>query len=99
MTLWIMSWDDNGLEAVINLTTMQEKYVFDTLAQGNVPNPIPSIIDRLELRARYNQHRNYEIYTLKTEDDMDADRIRDYFDANPPAFKDLVRKSATRKIS
>ena len=99
MTLWIMSWDDNGLEAVVNLTAMQEQYVFDTLARGNVPNPIPSVIDRLSLRARFNSHRNYEIYTLKTEDEMNEDQIRDYFDANPLAFKDLVRTKATRKIS
>ena len=94
MTCWLLSWCDDGLEAVVNLTQRKEQYVFDNLSEEKFINPIPSIIDAVQLRARFNPQRNYESYTIHIEDEMSEDDIRYYFQTEPLEFKKLIRQRA-----
>lgn len=98
MTCWILCWCDDGLESVINLTKMNEQFVFDNLADKTKINPIPSLLDVLELRARYNQHRNYEIHSIHIEDEMTEDDIRYYFEIDTTEFKKLIRQRASKTL-
>ena len=56
------------------------------------------MIDRLELRARYNPSRAYEIYSIHIEEEMDKDQIIEYFDTNPLEFKKLIRNRAIKRL-
>lgn len=98
MTCWILSWCDGGLESVVNLTEINEQFVFDNLAEKTKINPIPRLIDKFELRARFNQHRNYEVYTIHIADDMNEEDIRFYFEENSTEFKNLIRQKAFKTI-
>ena len=98
MTTWILSWDDSGIEAAINWTEEQNKYVEETLRNGQAKKDPVQLINYLEIRARFNNHRNPEIYAINLEDSMDYEVICTYFDEHPDAIKELVRKKAHYKI-
>jgi hypothetical protein len=48
-------------------------------------------IDLLILRARANPQRNYEIYTVQVEPDVNLKDIREMFKDSPQDIVDLVR--------
>lgn len=98
MATWILSWDDTGIEAVINWTEEQNKYVEETLRNGQAKKDLVQLINYLEMRARFNNHRCPEIYAVNIDDEMDQDQIANYFEESPAVFKDLIRTKAHYKI-
>lgn len=98
MTCWILSWDDNGLETILNWTEEQNKYVEASLKEEHIANPCYYQVDRLAMRARFNNHRNPEIYAINIADEIDAEQIIQYFEDNASAFKDLIRRKSHYKI-
>lgn len=97
MTTWILSWDDIGLEAVINWTEMQRNDVLETL-KNNTSARAYEIINVLQLRARFNTQRNPEIYAINMEDSLTEKEIRDTFQDGGDAIKELIRRKAHYKI-
>ena len=53
----------------------------------------------LELRARYNTHRHYEIYLINAAEGIRADDIRAMFDADPQTAADIIREKGHRYYS
>lgn len=97
MATWILSWDDNGLETALNWTDLQNNYTHEMLVNGNAPD-ITQNIPRLQMRARFNNHRKPEIYAVNLDDEMDLNTICNYFHNNPEPIKELVRKHSHWKI-
>lgn len=92
MATWIITWDDQGLEALINWTELYHNDILMRLTEDTARKPnLTSLIDRLQFRARYNNHRNPEAYAINFGDNITEDNIRSYFDFNSNAFKDLIR--------
>lgn len=98
MATWILSWDDFGIEAAINWTEEQNKYVEETLRNGQAKKDPVQLINYLELRARLNNHRNPEIYAINIDDSITYEHICNYFDCNPDPIKELVRNKSHFKI-
>jgi hypothetical protein len=93
---YIISWDNTGLEAVVPITQyehIERDNTFRILKdEETVRNPLNGIVQAMLLRARYNIHRHYEIYTIDCTEDITEQNIRDMFEEDPQSSADLIRQ-------
>jgi hypothetical protein len=97
--LFILSWDCNGLEAVVNITDIEKQHVWATLKNENPPAKLSSVVNYLMLRARANGQRHYEIYTMTAQAGITDDDIREMFDRDPQGSADLIRDRGNKIYS
>lgn len=88
--VFLLSWDNTGLESVINVTQIEKEQAWSALQDKPGPK-LNSLVSSLILRARYNSQRHYEIYTVTVEDSINEDDLRTMFDNDPQGSADLVR--------
>lgn len=95
---YLLSWDCLGLEACINISDIDKEIMWDSLKdtgndshQGR-PQSVGSIVSMLQLRARYNNQRFYEIYVVDTDDTVTADDLKSMFDDDPQGSAELIRQ-------
>ena len=95
---YLLSWDCLGLEACINISDIDKEVMWDALKdtgdnshQGR-PQSVGSIVSMLQLRARYNHQRFYEIYIVDTDNTVTADDLKSMFDDDPQGSADLIRQ-------
>ena len=89
--LFLVSWDCQGLEAVINITDYEKETSWALLRNEDPPAKLNSIVNHLMMRARANPQRNYEIYTMTVASGITDDDVRSMFDRDPQGSADLVR--------
>jgi hypothetical protein len=82
-------WDCQGLEAVARIPDPADRTF--ALLKGVEPPALPNI-NMWELRARYNNQRNYEIYLITAVPGIDVDDIRAMFEADPQSAADTIRR-------
>lgn len=87
--LFAIMWDCHGLEAIARLPDPADRTF--ALLKG-VPPPAMPNINMWELRARYNSQRHYEIYLITAVPGIDADDIRNMFEADPQSAADTIRR-------
>lgn len=105
--LFLVSWDQLGLESLVDLTAKYEEVVAsEKLAawnalKGDECRPVSfdrwagHLIYTMEMRARCNSHRHYEIFTFKSAYSMTAEDFRELFEGSPQAMADLIRARGT----
>ena len=86
---FVVMWDCHGLEAIARLPDPADRTF--ALLKGATPPEVPNI-NMWELRARYNSQRHYEIYLITAVPGIDADDIRDMFEADPQTAADTIRR-------
>lgn len=90
---FVVSWDMFGVEAIINVSDIEKRTMWSAL-QGEDTSRDPNvnqIVSMMMLRARVNAQRHYEIYAIDTEDGVDEQQLREFFDNDPQAMADLIR--------
>jgi hypothetical protein len=97
--LLLVSWDCNGLEAVINVTDYEKETTWATLKNEDPPAKLSSMVNHLMLRARANSQRHYEIYTMQVAEGISDEDIRGMFDADPQGSADLIRDRGNKIYS
>ena len=97
--LFLLSWDCNGLEAVINITEYEKETTWATLKNEDPPVRLSSIVNHVMLRARANGQRHYEIYTMTVESGITDEDIRGMFDSDPQGSADLIRDRGNKIYS
>lgn len=97
--LFIMAWDCNGLEAVINVTEYEKEMTWATLQDKDAPVKLGSMVNHLMLRARANSQRHYEIYTMMAVDGITDEDIRTMFEQDPQGSADLIRDRGNKIYS
>ena len=98
--LFLLSWDNTGLEGCINVTEKSKEKLFDTLkGDGSFMTELGHIVNMMMLRARFNHHRHYEIYTIRTDSSMTEEDLRNLFESTPQAAADLIRDRGTKLYS
>lgn len=97
--IFLLSWDNTGIEAVINVSALEAETTWNILADKQSTTKIGSIVQHLMLRARYNSQRHYEIYTMQVEPGITEDDIREMFESNPQYSADLVRERGNKLYS
>jgi hypothetical protein len=110
--LFIVSWDNTGLEACIDITedrdqseTFEQEKLFDIIRD---PDTVPrnehlrrvnQMVSAMMMRARYNPQRHYEIYTVTTDRSITQQDLRDLFESTPQAAADMIRERGTQLYS
>jgi hypothetical protein len=89
--LFIMAWDCNGLEAVVNITEYEKEATWATLKDEEPPVKLGRMVNHLMLRARANSQRHYEIYTMNVQEGITDADIRTMFEQDPQGSAELIR--------
>ena len=96
-TRFVVMWDMNGLESLINVSKIEKEHqqwekenIFRILKEDNTTiKPVNVPLDMMILRARVNSQRHYEIYTFDSE--LSEQDIRETFEDNPQVMADAIR--------
>lgn len=97
--VFLLSWDCEGIEAVINVTNYEKETAWALLQDQQPKSNLNSIVQQLLLRARYNPQRHYEIYTMTAVDSISEDDIRDMFESDPQGSAELIRDRGNKVFS
>lgn len=90
---FLLFWDCYGLETVLDMDGYDRKRIEAALKDEQYTDvDVGELIPKLQLRARFNQHRNYEMYAISMPDGVTEDDIRNMFDTNPQGMAALIRK-------
>jgi hypothetical protein len=87
--IFAIMWDCNGLESVVRLPNPEDRTF--ALLKGVKPPEMPNI-NHWRLRARFNTHRNYEIYVITAQPGITEDDIQRMFESNPQVAADTIRR-------
>jgi hypothetical protein len=88
---FLVMWDCNGLEVVVDITEDEQARVWAALKGQEVQSQLPNL-NHLMLRARYNSQRNYEIYIVEATEGITAKDIEEMFENSPQAGADAIRR-------
>ena len=94
--IFVVMWDCHGLEAVARVPNPADTTY--ALLKGEKPPELPNIM-HWQLRARYNSHRHYEIYSFTAVAGIDEEDIRELFERDPQYAADLVRERGSKIYS
>jgi hypothetical protein len=111
--LFLLSWDNTGLETVLDLTTLDQlrqeedkERMLAILSSRNLEDPgnktmtaINSAVSRIIMRARANTQRHYEIYTVQAEGYITEKELWDMFESDPQGSADLIRMRGNKVYS
>ena len=89
---YVIMWCETGLEGILDITGMRQHATYAMLS--NTSHPDIAGITAMELRARLNPQRNYEIYALVT-DDIDIEMLYASFENDPQWIVDIIRDKGT----
>lgn len=92
---FLLVWDMNGLEAAINMSEMARNDVEAKLKGTHPTDSISTMLNYYELRTRFNNQRNYEIYAINLPSDTTRDDVFRWFDGNEQSMADLIRHKGT----
>lgn len=111
--LFLLSWDQTGLETVLDLSTWEQLYneeekqrLVDILSDpdGNDPGnktmrSINQAVNGIMLRARVNSQRHYEIYTIQADPSVSEGDMWDLFNSDPQHAAELIRERGNKLFS
>ncbi len=94
----LLMWCNEGLECCVNITKIDQKIMWETLKGKDSQTCLPNL-NAMILRARFNQQRHYEIYTVDVDDSITASDMIDLFEDNPQGMADLIRERGYKLYS
>lgn len=99
--LFLIMWCCEGLEAVIDCDEEKKKFLIDEIKTGK-----PKFLDwlnqtlhMLRLRARFNPHRRYEIYSVRASDGISDHDLIQMFEDHPQSAAELIRARGVKIYS
>jgi hypothetical protein len=100
-TVWFIAWDDIGLEYMLDMTQyMDDNNLLTTIAAAGDPNARPKTsrdpLFYMQMRARFNSHRNYELWLLPADPSITRKMLEDSFENSPDMIKDMIREKGTK---
>lgn len=100
---YLLSWDMYGLEACVPITQYEhwDKNQLISILKENKsnPNPLNSTFNMMMLRARFNNHRHYEIYGIECDESITEQDLRDMFENDPQGSAELIRQKGVKFYS
>jgi hypothetical protein len=96
---FLVSWCSEGLEAVMDITDLEQRAMIDILKTGRPKININHYVQMMMMRARANPQRHYEIYTFNATYEITSADIDDYFKSNPQMAADRIREIGTKIFS
>lgn len=101
MSKWLVMWDCQGLESVIDLGNTINDFFMDAL-RGSGSEGMNSLVrtyNMMQVRARANGQRHYEIYSFETNFDATEQDVRDWFTDDSQAIVELIRANGVKLYS
>lgn len=89
--LFLISWDCEGVETVLNISDFDKQRVWATLSNQSQPVGLRHMVSHVIMRARANPQRHYEVYTMDVQEGITEADVREMFDTDPQGSADLVR--------
>lgn len=90
---FILSWDDLGVEIIFDIDAEQSKKVEAALKGERYEYCDPGVLlEMAMLRARFNTHRNYEIYAISMPGHVTEPMVADMFAKDFKRTSDLIKK-------
>lgn len=96
--VFVVMWDSEGLDGIANATELNQTDIFNALS-GRSGGGLGARIGMMSLRARFNSHRTYEIYSIKVDGSIAEDDIAGWFEHNPQGAADLIRSKGKCLLS
>jgi hypothetical protein len=94
---YLLSWDDLGIEMVFDIDASQSKRVEAALKEERYEHRDPAeILEMALLRARFNSHRNYEVYAIQMPESLSETEVAEMFEKNFQIMTELVRKKGVK---
>ncbi len=97
-------WDRAGFESLQHLTgkhpdAWDKRQLLEVLKGNKLQkNPLAEQISTMQLRARFNSQRCYEIYVFTTEDSVAFKDVEDWMIADPQSLVEWIRKNHYSQI-
>jgi len=91
---FLLMWCTDGLEVLCDITAESQNRMWDALRGEKTQSRMPNLM-HLELRARYNSQRFYEIYIIDVDAEVTEQDLREMFEQDPQTAADLIRKRGT----
>jgi hypothetical protein len=89
--VFVFSFSQLGVEAIVNLSAIDEKYVLAKMGDQQLPQSVNSILSMMSIRARYNNQRRMEVWLLKLDDDFTEEELLALADDDPQQIADMAR--------
>ena len=100
---FIFCWDCYGIESIIPISEYEhhdKQQLINMLSDNPVKvNPLNAIIGSLQMRARANHHRHYEIYSVDCEESLTREFWRQQWETYPQETAELIRKNGVKLYS
>lgn len=90
-TDWLISWDDQALEVLVNITQLDCDETMIRLRDGSAPDLVGRMLRRLLFRSRLNSQRSPEIWVFGADAAITEQQIRSAFESDPEPIKRLIR--------
>lgn len=96
--IFLLVWHMEGLEAIVDIRDIDAADTMSRL-KGEPATALRSQLNYFILRARFNSHRHYEIYSIHTSKDISESDLQGLFEDDPQSAVDLIRKRGTMLYS
>lgn len=89
--VFMFSFSQEGFEAIVNLTEIDQQCVMAKLSDTKGPPSVDSILNMVSLRARFNEHRRMEVWMAKLDDSFTEEELWALAEEDPQVVADLAR--------
>lgn len=94
---FILSWDMLGVEMVHDIDGEQSRRVEAALKGEVYQYQDPGqLMEKASLRARFNTHRNCEVYAIALPDHLSEDDVREMINGNFETMTGLIKKKGIK---
>lgn len=97
---YLAYWSSEGLESIQDISryspdNWKKQEMIDKIAGKNTPlNPLHSMLTLMEIRARANEQRCYELYAFEC--DASLESLQQLFLDTPQMIVDLIRERGVK---
>lgn len=96
MSEFLISWDTNGIEAIIPIGEQRSENLVAKLSGKPEPFNIGSTYNMLCMRARFNPQRSPQIWGINVDDSITEAMLREIADTTPQVLVDLVKEKGVK---
>lgn len=102
MSLMLAMWCCEGFECIQDITNFhpelwEQQRTIDLLKGTPIQsNPLQRQLFAMQMRARVNGQRNYELYTFRADDHITEDDLWGWANNDPQTLVDWIRKNGDR---
>lgn len=96
-TEYLISWDTDGVEAIVPIGKQREENIASKLAGEQTPHSDAGmVLERLCMRARFNLQRSPQVWGIMVNEDITEETLNDLADNQPQELVNLIMKHGVK---